>query len=84
VKATGQHEATALAALDPGALIDDAAAFLRVPSTTGQERVALEALAGLAAANGRPSCTGTTSPPCGRIPTIPARRRRARNYGDSA
>jgi acetylornithine deacetylase len=55
VKATGQHEAAALAALDPDALIDDAAAFLRVPSTTGQERAALEALAGLAAANGLPA-----------------------------
>ena len=55
MKATGQHEAAALAALDPDALIDDAAAFLRVPSTTGQERAALEALAGRAAANGLPA-----------------------------
>ena len=55
MKATGQHEAAALAALDPDALIDDAAAFLRVPSVTGQERAALEALAGLAAAHGLPA-----------------------------
>jgi acetylornithine deacetylase len=45
-------EAAALAALDPGALVRDAAAVLRVPSVTGQERPVLEALAGLASANG--------------------------------
>ena len=42
----------ALAALDPDALVHDAAALLRVPSVTGQERAALEALAELAAARG--------------------------------
>jgi acetylornithine deacetylase len=45
-------EAAALAALDPAALARDAAALLRVPSVTGQERPALEALAELAAAAG--------------------------------
>jgi acetylornithine deacetylase len=45
-------EAEALAALDPDALVRDAAALLRVPSVTGQERPALEALAELAAARG--------------------------------
>ena len=44
--------AAALAALDPDALIRDAAALLRLPSVTGQEREALEALAELAAAHG--------------------------------
>ena len=43
-------EAAALAALDAEALLGDAAALLRVPSVTGQERPALEALAELAAA----------------------------------
>jgi acetylornithine deacetylase len=38
--------------LDPDALVRDAAALLRVPSVTGQERPALEALAELAAAHG--------------------------------
>jgi acetylornithine deacetylase len=42
----------ALDALDPGALARDAAAFLRVPSLTGGEREALEALAELAASLG--------------------------------
>jgi acetylornithine deacetylase len=45
-------ESTALAALDPDALVRDAAALLRVPSVTGDERAALEALAELAAAHG--------------------------------
>jgi acetylornithine deacetylase len=45
-------EAAALAALDPDALVRDAAELLRVPSVTGQERRALEALAELAAAYG--------------------------------
>ena len=45
-------EAAALAALDPAALAADAAALLRVPSVTGHERLALETLAGLAAARG--------------------------------
>ncbi len=45
-------EASALAALDPGALARDAAAILRVPSVTGDERPVLEALAELAAARG--------------------------------
>jgi acetylornithine deacetylase len=44
--------AAALAALDPDALVHDAAALVRVPSVTGQERAALEALAELAAARG--------------------------------
>ena len=43
---------TALSALDPAALARDAAALLRIPSTTGQERPALEALGELAAAHG--------------------------------
>jgi acetylornithine deacetylase len=47
-----EPEAAALATLDPDALIGDAAALLRVPSVTGQERPALEALAELAAARG--------------------------------
>ena len=38
--------------LDPGALARDAAAILRVPSVTGDERPVLEALAELAAARG--------------------------------
>ena len=42
----------ALAALDPAALARDAAALLRIPSTTGQERPALEALGELATAHG--------------------------------
>jgi acetylornithine deacetylase len=42
----------ALEALDSRALVRDAAAVLRVPSPTGSERPALEALAGLAAAAG--------------------------------
>jgi acetylornithine deacetylase len=45
-------EAAALAALDPEALVRDAAELLRVPSVTGQERPALEALAELAAVRG--------------------------------
>jgi acetylornithine deacetylase len=44
--------ADALATLDPDALVRDAAAMLRIPSVTGQERPALEALAGLADACG--------------------------------
>jgi acetylornithine deacetylase len=45
-------ETAALAALDPDALVRDAAAILRVASVTGEERPVLEALAGLAAAHG--------------------------------
>jgi acetylornithine deacetylase len=45
-------EAAALAAIDPGALARDAAAILRIPSITGDERPVLEALAELAAARG--------------------------------
>ena len=45
-------EAAALAALNPAALLGDAAALLRVPSVSGQERPALEALAELAAVRG--------------------------------
>jgi acetylornithine deacetylase len=41
-------EAAALDALDPEALVRDAAAAVRVPSVTGQERAVLELLAGLA------------------------------------
>lgn len=41
-------EAEALAALDPGALTRDAAAALRVPSLTGDERPVLELLAEIA------------------------------------
>jgi acetylornithine deacetylase len=42
----------ALDALDPTALVADAAAILRIPSVTGHERAALEALAELAASLG--------------------------------
>jgi acetylornithine deacetylase len=42
----------ALDALDPGALLADAAAILRVPSVTGDERPVLEALAAVAASLG--------------------------------
>lgn len=42
----------ALAALDPDAVVRDAAAVLRIPSVTGQERPALAVLAELAAAHG--------------------------------
>jgi acetylornithine deacetylase len=42
----------ALDALDPGALIADAAAILRVPSVTGDERAVLEALSAVAASLG--------------------------------
>ena len=45
-------EETALAALDLAALERDAAALVRVPSITGDERAALELLAGLAEAAG--------------------------------
>ena len=45
-------EAAALAALDAGALARDAAAVVRIPSVTGDERPALAALAELAAAHG--------------------------------
>jgi acetylornithine deacetylase len=45
-------EAAALAALDPGALARDAAAIVRIPSVTGDERSVLEALAAVAAARG--------------------------------
>jgi acetylornithine deacetylase len=45
-------EAAALAAIDSGALARDAAAILRIPSVTGDERPVLEALAGLAADRG--------------------------------
>ena len=41
-------EARALAALDPDAMVRDAAATIRVPSVTGEERAVLELLAGLA------------------------------------
>ncbi len=42
-------EAAALAALDPDALARDAAALVRIPSVTGDERPVLEALAEMAA-----------------------------------
>ena len=42
----------ALAAIDPEALLRDAASILRIPSVTGQERPVLEALAELATAKG--------------------------------
>jgi acetylornithine deacetylase len=45
-------EPPALAALDPHALARDAAAIVRVPSVTGDERPVLEAVAALAAAQG--------------------------------
>jgi acetylornithine deacetylase len=48
----GEAEAAALAALDPDALARDAAAALRVPSVTGDERPVLELLAHTAAALG--------------------------------
>jgi acetylornithine deacetylase len=44
--------AEALPTLDPAAIARDAAAVVRVPSPTGDERAALEALAELAAAHG--------------------------------
>jgi acetylornithine deacetylase len=44
-----ETERAALAALDPEALVRDAAAVLRVPSVTGDERAVLELLAGTAA-----------------------------------
>lgn len=47
-----EPEAAALAALDPAALARDAAALVRVPSVTGDERAALEAVAEQAAALG--------------------------------
>jgi acetylornithine deacetylase len=46
------HEAAALAALDPDVLARDAAALVRIPSVTGDERPALEALAEMAASRG--------------------------------
>jgi acetylornithine deacetylase len=45
-------EAAALAALDPDALARDAAALVRIPSVTGDERLAIEALATMAASHG--------------------------------
>ena len=45
-------EVAALDALDPDALIKDAAAAIRVPSVTGHEREVLEHLAGLAEERG--------------------------------
>ena len=45
-------EAAALTALDPGALARDAAAMVQIPSVTGDELPALEALAELAAGHG--------------------------------
>src|SRR5215217_6939386 len=45
-----RHGAAALAALEPAALVRDAAAILRIPSVTGDERPVLEALAELALA----------------------------------
>lgn len=42
-------EARALAALDPDALVADAAALVRVPSVTGDERAVMERFAALAA-----------------------------------
>jgi acetylornithine deacetylase len=55
VNATGHAEQAALSALDPEALVRDAAALLRVPSVTGQERAALATVADLAAAHGLPA-----------------------------
>jgi acetylornithine deacetylase len=46
------HEAAALAALDPAAMARDAAAAIRVPSVTGDERPVLELLAAQAQALG--------------------------------
>ena len=46
------HEAAALAALNPDALARDAAALVRIPTVTGDERPALEALAEMAAFHG--------------------------------
>src|ERR1700741_2544585 len=45
-------ESAALAAIDQEALVRDAAAVVRIPSVTGDERPVLEHLAGLAAAYG--------------------------------
>ena len=45
----GEVEAAALRALDPEALAADAAALVRVPSVTGDERAVLERAAGIAA-----------------------------------
>jgi acetylornithine deacetylase len=50
--AGGGGEHAALAALDPAALAGDLVALVRVPSTTGDERAALELLAARAAALG--------------------------------
>jgi acetylornithine deacetylase len=45
-------EATALAALDPAALVADAAALVAIPSVTGDERAVMERYAQLARAQG--------------------------------
>ncbi len=45
-------ERRALAALDPAALVADAAALVAIPSMTGSEREAVERFAGIAAARG--------------------------------
>jgi len=45
---SARSQAAALAALDPSALVRDAAAALRIPSVTGDERAVLEHLAALA------------------------------------
>ena len=75
-------EAAALAAVDPGALARDAAAILRIPSVTGDERPVLEALAGLAAARGLATDLHAHDLAALRAhPTTPARRRRATSCG---
>lgn len=48
-------EARALAALDPGALVDDLAALVREASVTGRERGAVELVAGMAERCGLPA-----------------------------
>jgi acetylornithine deacetylase len=51
-RAAMDPEAAALAAIDADALVHDAAALVRIPSVTGDERPVLEQLAELAAARG--------------------------------
>ena len=68
--------------LDPDALLRDAAALLRVPSVTGDERPALEALAELAAGLGLEADLHEHDlARCAPTRTIRARRRRATSCG---
>jgi acetylornithine deacetylase len=75
-------EDPALGALDVEGLARDAAALVRVPSVTGDERAALELLAEQAQALGlEVDLHQHDRPPCARIPATPARRRRAASCG---